>query len=389
MKPVEDIKAEEFMNSDPIKAQNDQNLSQIKNKMEENKLRAIPVVDSKDQLEGVIGYRDLIRYIQFNPEKTKLSKVMHQPPKFDMEDSLVEIADLRINSGRKLMVCLNKEKLVGIVSDAELLEALSDTKDMEKVSTEDVDSRDLITVFEQDKLDEARHAMLDSNISRVPVLDKNGKLSGIVRSTDMLKTMVPRQVQSSGGRAGNREGSEVKISGGSEKERISDIPVKEMMDGSVNTSDRHLSGKEAVDQMREEGQDEIVILKDGYPNSIVTLKDLIDFIEGFAPGKTVLVNLTGLDVDQEKSLVHRKIRKQLQGSLGRKLKRPEELTVNVKKAEKDGNRHRYELNMKLYSELGQIAIDEEGWELQDTVDECLNQMNEVVRRKSDKRKEHN
>jgi len=40
--------------------------------MEEKELRAIPVVDSNGGLEGVIGYRDLIRFIQFNPEKNKV-----------------------------------------------------------------------------------------------------------------------------------------------------------------------------------------------------------------------------------------------------------------------------------------------------------------------------
>jgi len=41
--------------------------------------------------------------------------------------------------------------------------------------------------------------MLDSNISRLPVLDKNGKLTGIIHSTDLLNTMVSRQSPDAGG----------------------------------------------------------------------------------------------------------------------------------------------------------------------------------------------
>lgn len=389
MKAVEQIKASEFMETDPLKAQNDSSLAQIKNMMEEDGKRAIPVVDSKDQLEGVVGYRDLIRFIQFNPENTKISKVMHQPPEFEEDDNLVDIADLRINSGRKMLVSLENEKLKGVISDPELLEALSRAEELKNMETEDVESKDLVTVFEQDSVEEARHLMLDNNISRLPVLDQDGKLTGIVRSVDILRTMIPTESPNPGGTSGNRHGtSEVSIAGGDEKDRMSEIPVNELMQRDVNTIDESLDGPEAVEKMKSSGNDELVLVDGQYPESLVTLKDLVDYVEGFAPGKTVLVNLVGLEVAEEKAAVHKQVKKQLQGSLGRKLRRPEEVRVHVKKSEKDGERHRYEIDLKLFSEYGQMNITEDGWELLDVVDRALNKLNEVVRREKEKMTEH-
>lgn len=389
MVSARNISAEKIMNKDPVTAQNDKSIGSIKNKMEEEEIRAIPVVDSKNGLEGVIGYRDLIRFIQFNPETTKLSKVMHQPPEFDTDESLVELCDLRINSGRKLLVHTSGNELKGVIGDQEFVEAFNDTEEIEDVETRDIHTSELINVFEQDTLEEARHVMLDNNISRLPVLDKNGELTGILHSTDLLQTMVSRQAPDAGGTSGGRSGSnEVNIAGGNEKEKMSEIPVSELMKRKVFTSEEHMRGDKAIQQMIDEETHEIIFVDDRYPESIVTVKDFIEFIAELAPGNTVLVSLTGIDVSEEKAAVHNKIRTQLQGSLGRKLERPQELKLVVKKADKDGTKHRYDIDLRLDCEYGLISIDEEGWELLDVVDEALGQLNTVVRKKKEKRTEH-
>lgn len=389
MVSARNISAEEIMNKEPITAQNDKSLGSIKNKMEEEEIRAIPVVDSNGGLEGVIGYRDLIRFIQFNPERTKLSKVMHQAPEFDADGSLVELADLRINSGRKLLVHTSGDKLKGVIGDQEFVEAFSDTEEIEDVGTRDIHTYDLIKVFEQDSLEEARHIMLDNNVSRLPVLDKNGNLTGILHSTDLLQTMVSRQAPDAGGTSGSRSGTnEVNIAGGNEKERMSEIPVIELMQRNVFTADEHMKGDKAIQQMVENETHEIIFVNDRYPESIVAVKDFIELVAELAPGNTVLVSLTGLDVSEEKAAVHNKIRTQIQGSLGRKLERPQELKLVVKKAEKDGKKHRYDLDLRLDCEYGLINIDEEGWDLLDVVDEALGELNTVVRKKKEKKTEH-
>jgi CBS domain-containing protein len=384
---VEKISAEKVINREPVKAQTDQNLAQIKNTMEEEDLRAIPVVDEKNNLEGAIGYRELIRFIQFNPERTKIEKVMHQPPEIKEGSSLVDLASLRINSGRKMLVDTEDGKLKGTVSDTEFRDILADVDELDNISTRDIHSYELEKVFEDDSLDEARHLMLDKNLSRLPVIDQEGNLTGILRSTDLLRAMVPRESVDSGGTSGGRSGTkEVNIAGGIEKEEMSDIPVKELMSRDPFSREDHLNAKEAAEEMKSKNATEIVFTDSGYPESIVTVKDFIDYMAEFAPGETVLVSLTGLEVPEEKAVVHEKIKKQLRGSLGRKLERPEELTVRFRKAEKDGKKHRWEIELKLYSELGNINIEEEGWEMLDVVDEALNELNTVVRKKKDKRK---
>ena len=379
--------AEQFMNTEHITVQNDTTITKAKQKMEDNNLRAIPVVNSKNQLVGAIGYRDLIRHKQFNPTTTSLEKVMHQPPSFNKEDSLVDLTQLRINSGRKMLVNTQNDKIEGVVGDREFRQAFTDVEELGKVTTLDLGSSNVLRVFEEDIVEEARHKMLDENVSRLPVLDKNGKLTGILKSTDLLKLIIPIQGQDAGGTSG-KSLKDTKIAGGNEKDSMADIDVNEVMDRQPFTHEGHMDADEALQKMNQKDQDEIIITESEYPEAIFTVKDAIDHIADMKQRNMVLVNLTGLEVAEEKAAVHDQISKQLRGSLGRKLNQPEELNLVIKKAEKDGSKHRYEATMKLYSEYGQTTVENEAWDLLEVVDTCLADIDRAIRDKKEKQKEY-
>lgn len=384
---LREVSASQVMNEDCETIQNDSSIAKAKSKMESNNLRALTVVDSKNRVVGAIGYRDLIRHVQFNPNTTGLEKVMHQPPRFEENDSLVDIAELRIESGRKMLVNTQNDKLQGVVGDDEFRNAFVGKNAFSQVTTMDLGPNEVLTVFEDDSIEKARHKMLDNNISRLPVLDNNGDLTGIIKSTDLLQVMISRERQSSGGTSGDSL-RETQIAGGSEKESMSKIDVDEIMDRTPLTVEGHVDGDEAIEKMNDRDAKEIIVVEGGYPQTIVTVKDYIEEVANLRQRNTVLVNLTGIEVDEEKAAVHDKIATQLRGSLGRKLKRPEELNLRIKKAEKDGKKHRYEATMKLFSEYGQTTVQTEAWDLLEVVDDCLNALNRAIRDKKEKRTEH-
>ena len=258
------------MNTEPETVQNDVNLAKAKNKMEDYDLRALTVVDSKNRVKGVIGYRDLIRRVQFNPDNASLEKVMHQPPEFDESDSLVDLAELRIESGRKLLVNAENGKLKGVVGDEEFREAFVGEKEFSQVTTLDLGSNEILQVFEEDSIEKVRHKMLDNNVSRMPVLDSEGNLTGIVTSMDLLKVMVSRKSQGSGGTSRDSL-RDLKISGGSEKESMAQIEISEIMNRTPLTAEGHQDADEAIQKMSENSQRELIIVEDRHPQSIVTV----------------------------------------------------------------------------------------------------------------------
>ncbi|QKQ98228.1 CBS domain-containing protein [Candidatus Nanohaloarchaea archaeon] len=387
MKSVNQITAEEVLNADPVTVSPDMAVSKIKTRMEENDLRAVPVVDEKDNLKGAVGYRDVIRHIQFNPEKTKADQVMHEPPRFDEEDSLVDLAELRINSGRKMLVLEEGGKLVGKIDDTEFREAFAEAEEIDDTNTRTIGSNEVIRVFEEDSIEEARHKMLDNNISRLPVLDNNGNLTGMVDSTDILTTIVPKESPSPGGTSGPTD-KETQIAGGNKKLKMTDINVSEIMNRTPLTHEGHMEGREAVELMNDHESSQIIITDDDYPVSIVAVKDFIDHVAGYQVSDMLLVQITGLDVDEEKAVVHEKIEKTMRGTLGRKVEKPKSFTVRVRKFDKDGKQHRYEFTVKLDCEFGVVTAQEEGWDMMDTLDTALNDINTQIRKEKEKREEH-
>ena len=387
MKRAREISAEDVMEENPFTVGADQRISQVRDKMENRNLRAVAVTDDKNRVQGAISYRDLIRQIQFNPDKTKLKKVMHTPPTFEASDSLIDLAELRINSGRKLMVAKEGEKLKGIVGDEQFRSAILEAEEMENISTRDLATYEVIKAFEDDSIEEVRHKMLDNNISRVPILDENGNLVGVLRSTDVLATMITREGQNTGGTSGESL-KDTQIAGGNEKEQMSDVRVSEIMKRTPTTNEGHFSGKEAVKLMDDRESHEVIIVDDKYPEAVITVKDFIRELSDMEIGNTVLVNLVGLEVAEEKAAVHDKIETQIQGSLGRKLDHPQEINLHVKKAEKDGKKHRYEVTLKLFADLGNFTVNEEAWDLLEVVDSALEELNTQVRKKREKRKDH-
>ena len=270
------------------------------------------------------------------------------------------------------------------MGDDEFLEALQNVEEMEDVSTERIATREVIESFEEDSIEQVRHKMLDENISRIPILNKSGKLTGIVRSVDLLKAIVERERMASGGTAGSRDGSEVKIAGGGEKESFSDIPVTEIMKRTVNQSENHLPAVKALEQMEEHGTGETLFVDDGYPEALVSLKDFIQQLAKFKQENSILLTLVGLDLAEEKAAVSNKIRKQIRGSLGRKLENPDELKFRFKKAEKDGKEHRYEVNVQLIDGDDVFNLEVEEWDILDAVDEALEELNTVLRKRKGK-----
>lgn len=372
-----EIKAADIADENPFSLQKDNSIHRARNGKEENGLRAVPVT-SESGFEGMVSYRELIRAVQFDPNNTSLEKVMHQPPEFDEEDSLVDLCHLRIDSGRKTLVNTSGGDPVSVVGDTEFADALGKVDELDDTSTKRLVSRDLVSVFERDSIEKARHAMLDNDLSRLPVLDSDGNLTGILRSTDVLELISDGERQGRGGRTSRQGSVDVNADYNGEKHYLSGVSVEELMEREYQTFNKHASASRVLDHMSSGGFQEALYVNGRHPN-ILTLKDLIGFVADLKQERTVLVNLVGLDLAEEKAAVHDKVKTQLRGGLGRKLENPEELRLRFKKSDKDGGRHRYTIEASLFSERGRTNTEVEDWDMLDAVDTVLNNLDSQIR----------
>jgi len=101
--------------------------------------------------------------------------------------------------------------LVGIATDADIIIQKSDlplplsfsqaflqkyesyvksTKEYLKTKVDDIMTRQLKTVHEDDTITKAVNIIINNDINRIPVIDKNNRLKGIVARADIIKFMI-------------------------------------------------------------------------------------------------------------------------------------------------------------------------------------------------------
>ncbi len=109
-------------------------------------------------------------------------------------------AATRNTNGRELSVKLlsgmysglpvvDEGKVVGVVTEFDLLNAVLDGKDLQKILADDIMTKDPICVEEDTHVDEIIRIMTEQKIIRVPVV-RNGNLIGVISRCDILNSLI-------------------------------------------------------------------------------------------------------------------------------------------------------------------------------------------------------
>lgn len=109
----------------------------------------------------------------------------------DRGDSLLDVAKLmrKYHVGSVIIVDRQGERArpLGIITDRDLvIEILAEELDSDKVALEDVMSPALITAEEDDDVYDVIEAMRNHGVRRVPVVDREGYLVGVLAMDDLL-----------------------------------------------------------------------------------------------------------------------------------------------------------------------------------------------------------
>ena len=80
-------------------------------------------------------------------------------------------------------------KVVGVVTEFDLLKAVKEGKDLQHIFAEDIMTKDPICVEEETRVEEIIKLMTEKNIIRVPVVRKE-KLIGVISRCDILSSLI-------------------------------------------------------------------------------------------------------------------------------------------------------------------------------------------------------
>ncbi len=124
-------------------------------------------------------------------ENLKAKDIMNRPVVSARRNASARDITMQILSGlySGMPVTDDKGKVVGVVTEFDLLNQVREGKELVKLVAEDVMSKDPVTVDLNTPLNEVLNIMIENNIIRVPVTDE-GRLVGVIARCDILKMYI-------------------------------------------------------------------------------------------------------------------------------------------------------------------------------------------------------
>ena len=344
------------MSKNIISVSPEDNVSKLISLIEKYCFREILVVE-KSKLKGIVYSKEISKKGITNPTKEKVNALMRFPPHtLTPEQEINDAAKMIFKTGLRALPVTENNKLIGIVSLHDIVDFVSKTKDFRQTTAESIMSVPE-TAREDTDIGAARVLMREKNISRIPVVDKNQKLVGVVTIFDLLKAIKPHERMSF-------------YSMSEEKETIMGIPLSTVMNDSPTTVDRKTSLNEIVGMIKKYDTDGIIVAENGFPVGVVTEKDLLEFYISSLEQKGIFYQIIGL-VDEDEFIVataDRMIRDTLQ-----KLDRMHKIqyfVLHVKRYDKKG-KIKYSIRTRLLTEKGTFVSKSYAWDLRTAVDEAL------------------
>lgn len=116
------------------------------------------------------------------------------PCSIDAEKSVAYAARMMRDEDVGLAPIVEGNRLVGTLTDRDIaIRVVAEGRDPESTTAREVASTDVITVDPQQQLDEALRLMAQHQVRRLPVVEEDGRLVGIVAQADVARHGDDRQ----------------------------------------------------------------------------------------------------------------------------------------------------------------------------------------------------
>ena len=235
------------------------------------------IVTNDGEYEGVISEREILQsHVEDDAKVSALLKPSRSAPAPTVERSegVRETARVLIEGNATLTPVFEDGELWGVITDDAILEAVIDNLDA--ITVADVYTESAITIMEDDGIGKAINLLRENGISRLPVLNGNGFLSGVVTTHDIADFVIRQNERMT---QGDRVG---------DNERMLDVPVYDIMNSPVQTTTLDATVREAVETM----------LEFDYAGLVVTPEDDDRVVGGVITKTDILRALTYTEEEQ-------------------------------------------------------------------------------------------
>lgn len=373
MTHIKDIKAKDVMSEKLQFTTPNETVSDVIGLMRQYNLEELPVVED-DQVVGFVSDNIFIdrRNLSFS---TKIKNVMNPPPEVHTDDSLIKVSEQLLSSGYRGVPVTSKDGIYeGFISRKDISEIIPSIDELKKTTVKDHMTPDPKTIVSDEHIGKARSLMERYDVRVLPVVDKYGKLIGMIGIQDILEKVTrPVGREEKGNKSGERDSPQ------------RDIEVKSVMSEPAITTTPNTSIYEAVKKMNDNDISTLVAIVDDDIKGVITQFDLIEMITSFRePTDQVFVQISGLNerhdiYDDMYDTIKRHLKKV------NKVLTPLVLNIHVVAHQEAGTQSKYSLRLRLSTDYGLYYAKEVEWNVLEALDEALDSLEKRIFKDNEKK----
>jgi CBS domain-containing protein/ribosome-associated translation inhibitor RaiA len=324
-------------------------------------------VAAKGGRVGVISRRDLLGVDQ--PRRTKVESIWNQVGTLAPGAAVIDATVILMEKGVRALPVVEDREVVGLVSQIDIIEALTEVSDLRNVAAKEYMQNPVITVEQGVGVAQARRMMLDKKISHIPVM-RGGRLVGMVTSDVIVHTFItPASKTTRGDVVG---------------EKVTRFPgkVSGVMDPQPLTVGLDADMLQVVQGLSESGKSACLMVDDErVVHGIITPRELLGLIAGLRVEEEIPVYIVGITEEDffERAVAEDKLRRIVAKNM-RIHEGIMEVSVRIKKQSTQGERVRYRLNARVMGPNVSFNAENEGWGLTETFDGLCDALDNTLRR---------
>ncbi len=365
-----DYRVGDLMSRKPTSVGPEEEVSKVLGMMKKHDLHEVPVVEDGEIL-GMVSYSTVLKRRNL-PMTTKIEGLLVRPPRIEAGDSLPKVAEVLMSSGYRAVPVVSDNSLVGLVSRADLVKAITQTEDFADLKVMKIMTPDPHVLEEEDTVLKARELMRALDERALPVVNRSGKVKGVVGLKDLVKVLArPRKKVTRGDVGG-------------EKTTV-DVEVKGIMSVPPVTIGPDESATEAARLMDKFNISSVVVVEEGEPRGIVTQVDLLEQVASLRIREEAFVQISGLEEDDWWSY------ELLYTAIGRGLRRiasivrPIILNVHVVTHRSRGDRNKYSIGARLSTENGLYVARDFEWDPSLAMHKVMNQFERRIKKEKEQK----
>ncbi len=364
----------------PIVAKPLMRIGELLGKMKEHRLWAVPVVDDKRRVIGIVSYRDIL--MRGAGRDTKVMTVMEPPYTFVTGLSINEaIAKFVSWKARVVPIVDEKRRLLAVVSRERVLDYMLRNNLVPNMVAEQAMSTPPVTIHEDESIARARWLMIKSGISRLPVVNDEERIVGVITLRDIAERLYSVKMS-------RRRGFEWIRS----EEEFLAAPVKDFMSTPPIYTHRKASLTEVVQTLLNYQISGMPICEAekvvGVISGLDVMKKYVESLVTVQPLEAKVADAVGKD-----PMMRLQVEKLVNDYLSTfsRMVNVIDLKLSIKeetKTEKEEGRKRYRVRVRLVTDIGSFAAEGIGWELLTALRDALMALEKRLKREVGRRAIH-